>query len=305
MSARPSGFDPVNAAAVPAVESAMAAPLPHPAARPATPASGGAMASTVRPDEQARFNALAATWWNPLGPMRPLHVLNALRLQTVVGLVQQHRGLAAGAGLAGVRVLDVGCGAGLMSEPLAQRGAQVTALDAAERSIAIGRQHAQAAGVAVDCRVGEPAQVLAPAERFDVVLLLEVVEHVQDVDAFVARVLHHLAPGGLVVASTINRTWRSWAVAIVGAEWVLRLLPRGTHRWSQLVTPAELSAAMAGAGLRQRSITGMRYRPLSHRAQWCRSVAVNYMASYAATPDAAGPDRSIGPPDSPAQESLS
>lgn len=243
---------------------------------------------TVRADEQARFNALAAAWWDPLGPMRPLHVVNALRLEAVCALALRHvghhghPGRTARQGLAGLRVLDVGCGAGLVSEPLARLGAQVTALDAAERSIAVARQHAQATGVAVDYRCGEPARALAAGERFDLVLLLEVVEHVADVPAFVQQVLRHLAPGGVVVASTINRTWRSALLAIVGAEWLLRLLPRGTHRWSQFVTPAELAAAMAAAGLRQQHLRGMRYLPLWHRARWCRSTAVNYLACYAA-----------------------
>jgi 2-polyprenyl-6-hydroxyphenyl methylase/3-demethylubiquinone-9 3-methyltransferase len=240
--------------------------------------------STVRADELARFNRLAATWWDASGPMRPLHALNALRLSRVRAWAEAHHGRPAGSGLAGLRCLDLGCGAGLLSEPLARAGARVTGIDAAERNIAVARAHAAAAGLAPDYRCGEPAQALAADERFDVILLLEVVEHVADVPAFVAQALDHLAPGGLVIASTINRTLRSWAVAIVGAEWLLRLLPRGTHRWRQFVTPGELATAMAGRGLRQHHLTGVQYQPWRHQARWCDSTAVNYMASYAAAP---------------------
>jgi 2-polyprenyl-6-hydroxyphenyl methylase/3-demethylubiquinone-9 3-methyltransferase len=243
-----------------------------------------AAATSIRPDEQARYNQLAATWWNPLGPMRPLHVLNQLRQGRVQALAEAHVGRAPGAGLAGLRVLDVGCGAGLLCEPLARLGAAVTGIDAAARSIAIARDHAAASGLAIDYRPGEPAQALQPGEQFDVLLLLEVVEHVQHMPRFVHSVLAHLAPGGLVVASTINRTWRSFALAIVGAEWVLRLLPRGTHRWADFVTPVELAHAMATGGLCQQSLTGLRYTPVLHRAHWCRSTAVNYLASYTAAP---------------------
>jgi len=241
-----------------------------------------AAATSVRPDELARYNQLAATWWNPQGPMRPLHVLNQLRQGRVQALAEAHFGRAPGAGLGGLRVLDVGCGAGLLCEPLARAGAAVTGIDAAARSIAIARDHAAAGSLAIDYRAGEPSQALQPGEQFDVLLLLEVVEHVQDMPAFVRGVLAHLAPGGLVVASTLNRTWRSFLLAIVGAEWVLGLLPRGTHRWRDFVTPVELAQAMAAGGLCQQSLAGLRYTPVLHQAHWCRSTAVNYLASYTA-----------------------
>lgn len=239
---------------------------------------------TAITSEIERFNRLSATWWNSRGPMRPLHVVNALRLGHVVDQIAQHRGRPAADALKGLRMLDVGCGGGLLSEPLARLGAQVVGVDASPGNVAAARLHAQSEGVAVDYRLGEPAQVLAPGEQFDVVLALEVVEHVSDVPDFLDTVARRVAPGGLLIASTIDRTWKSFAFAIVGAEYVLRVLPRGTHQWSRFVRPAELAASVARAGLQQRDLRGMRYLPLLHRASWCRDTRVNYIATYAHAP---------------------
>jgi 2-polyprenyl-6-hydroxyphenyl methylase/3-demethylubiquinone-9 3-methyltransferase len=235
--------------------------------------------STVRATEIDRFNRLAATWWNRTGPMRPLHVVNDLRLGHVLDQIARRFGRPAGA-LQGLRILDVGCGAGLMCEPLAARGAQVVGIDAATNNIAAARLHASASGLPIDYRVGEPQAALRDGESFDVVLLLEVVEHVDDVLAFVRDAVAHLAPGGLLLASTINRTLRSWLAAIVGAEIVFRVLPRGTHRWSQFVRPEELAQAAAACGLAPGERRGMAYLPAFHRAWWTRDLSVNYIASY-------------------------
>ena len=180
----------------------------------------------------------------------------------------------------GARVLDVGCGGGLLSEPLAQRGAHVVGIDASRGNVVAAQRHAASQGVTVDYRLGEPHEVLRPAELFDVVLALEVVEHVEDVAAFVGTAARHVAPGGLLLASTIDRTWKSFVFAIVGAEYVLRMLPRGTHQWQRFVRPCELAAAAAGAGLQQIDLRGMRYLPFWHRATWCRDTRVNYMATF-------------------------
>lgn len=235
---------------------------------------------TAISSEIERFNRLSATWWDSHGPMRPLHVVNALRLDHVVAQIARHTGRSPATALNGVRILDVGCGGGLMAEPLARLGAQVVGVDASPGNIAAARRHAEQAGVAVDYRLGDPAQALRANEQFDVVLALEVVEHVSDVPAFVHTVAQRVAPGGLLVASTIDRTWKSFVFAIVGAEYVLRVLPRGTHQWQRFVRPAELAAAAAQAGLHQRGLRGMRYLPVLHRASWCADTRVNYIATY-------------------------
>ena len=235
--------------------------------------------STIRSDEIARFNRLAATWWNRIGPMRPLHVVNDLRLGHVLEQIVQRFGRPVGA-LQGLRIADVGCGAGLMCEPLAARGALLVGVDAAANNIAAARLHSKTAGLTIDYRVGAPDAALHYGELFDVLLLLEVVEHVDYVPAFVRDAVVHLAPGGLLLASTINRTVRSYMAAIVGAEMVFRVLPRGTHRWAQFVRPEELAQAAAACGLAAGERRGMAYLPAIHRAWWTRGLAVNYIAGY-------------------------
>jgi 2-polyprenyl-6-hydroxyphenyl methylase/3-demethylubiquinone-9 3-methyltransferase len=243
---------------------------------------------TAIASEIERFDRLSATWWNPSGPMRPLHVVNALRQAHVLERIASHFGRD-GESLAGLRILDVGCGGGLLSEPLARRGGQVVGIDASPGNVAAARRHAASQGVAVDYRLGDPGQALAPVESFDLVLALEVVEHVQDVAAFVGTVARHVAPDGLLLASTIDRTWKSFIFAIVGAEYVLRVLPRGTHQWQRFVRPSELAAAASRAGLQQIDLRGMRYLPLVHRASWCRDTRVNYLATFARGAGRAGP----------------
>ena len=243
---------------------------------------------TAIASEIERFDRLSATWWNPSGPMRPLHVVNALRQTHVLERIASHFGRD-GESLAGLRILDVGCGGGLLSEPLARRGGQVVGIDASPGNVAAAQRHAASQGVAVDYRLGDPDQALGRAESFDLVLALEVVEHVQDVAAFVGTVAQHVAPGGLLLASTIDRTWKSFIFAIVGAEYVLRVLPRGTHQWQRFVRPAELAAAASRAGLQQIDLRGMRYLPLVHRASWCRDTRVNYLATFARGAGRAGP----------------
>ena len=233
--------------------------------------------------EIERFNRLSATWWDSRGPMRPLHVVNALRLNYVVEQIASHLGRDSASALSGLRILDVGCGGGLMSEALARLGAQVVGVDASPGNVAAARLHAQSHNVTVDYRLGEPAEVLAPEERFDVVLALEVVEHVSDVPAFLATAAALLAPGGMLFVSTIDRTFKSFVVAIIGAEYLLRVLPRGTHQWSMFVRPKELSSALDPSHLQIRDLRGMRYLPLVHKASWCKDTKVNYIATFTHT----------------------
>jgi 2-polyprenyl-6-hydroxyphenyl methylase/3-demethylubiquinone-9 3-methyltransferase len=235
--------------------------------------------ASVDDAEVARFSALAAQWWDERGEMRMLHRLNPVRLgyirdQAVVRLGREAGRLDC---LAGLRILDIGCGGGILSEPLARLGATVTGADPSAVNIETAKRHAAAADVAVDYRC-TTAEALADAgERFDIVLAMEVVEHVADRDLFVRRAAEMVQPGGLMLAATINRTLKSFALAIVAAEYVLGWLPRGTHRWDKLVTPEELERAMEAGGLQPVDGTGVMYDPFA--GLWRRSddMDVNYM----------------------------
>ncbi len=236
---------------------------------------------TTIDSEIQRFNRLGAIWWDPMGPMRPLHVVNALRLHYVTDLVSAHFARDPLAlKLDDLRILDVGCGGGLLSEPLARMGAQVVGVDASRGNIDAARRHALAQGVEVDYRLGEAGNVLSHNELFDVVLALEVVEHVSDVPAFMKRAAASLAPGGLLFVSTINRTLKSFVFAILGAEYVLRVLPRGTHNWKLFVSPTEITAALGDQNFKRIDLRGMKYNPFTRTSKWSKSISVNYIAVY-------------------------
>jgi len=235
--------------------------------------------STVDAAEVERFSALADEWWDPRGKMAVLHRFNPVRLGFIKEAACRHferdgKRLDA---LEGLRILDIVCGAGILSEPLARLGATVVGADPAEPNIAAARLHAAAAGVTVDYRA-TTAEALADAgERFDIVLAMEVVEHVADLSLFVKRCAEMVKPGGLMIAATLNRTLKSFALAIVGAEYVLRWLPRGTHRWDKFVTPNELEAALERHGLTVSDETGVIYDLLADRWQLSTDMDVNYM----------------------------
>jgi 2-polyprenyl-6-hydroxyphenyl methylase / 3-demethylubiquinone-9 3-methyltransferase len=236
-------------------------------------------ATTVDDDEVARFSAMADEWWDARGKMAPLHKLNPARLAYIRNSACRHFGRNAKEVecLRGLRVLDIGCGGGLLSEPLARIGAQVVGVDPADANIAAAKLHARDNDVAVDYRVGTAEALADAGERFDIVLAMEVVEHVADVNLFVRRCAEMVRPGGLMIVATINRTIKSFALAIVGAEYVLGWLPRGTHRWDKFVTPNELEIALELGGLRVIEDRGVIYNLLADRWQLAGDTDVNYM----------------------------
>ena len=241
--------------------------------------TGKARASTVDADEVAHFDALAATWWDPRGEMRALHMINPVRLAYIRNAACRHFGRDSKRldCLSGLRILDIGCGAGILSEPLARIGARMVGADASATNIKMAEAHARKSSLDIDYRE-VTAEALADAgERFDVVLAMEVVEHVADMGLFVKRCAEMVKPGGLMLTATINRTLKSFAFAIVGAEYILGLLPRGTHHWDKLVRPDELAAALEGNGLTVIDEQGVRLDPLSFELHLSPDMDVNYM----------------------------
>jgi 2-polyprenyl-6-hydroxyphenyl methylase/3-demethylubiquinone-9 3-methyltransferase len=235
---------------------------------------------TVDAAEVARFAALAEEWWDPEGKLRPLHRLNPARVAFIRQRIAAHfsRDADAAQPLAGLRVADIGCGGGLLCEPLARLGATVVGIDAAAANIAVARAHADDAGLGIDYRAEAAEELRAAGERFDVVLAMEVVEHVADIDAFLAAAVGVLDEGGVMILATLNRTLKSYAFAIVGAEYVLRWLPRGTHDWRRFLRPSELAAGLRRHGAEIVELAGMSYNPLADAWSTSRDLSVNYMA---------------------------
>ena len=247
------------------------------------PSGTTASASTIDADEVARFERMAKTWWDERGPMAPLHKFNPVRLAYIRDQAAAHfnRDPKQAGCLRGLRILDIGCGGGILSEPLARLGASMVGADPATANIEVARSHAVQEGLSIDYRDATAESLADAGERFDIVLAMEVVEHVTDVDLFVRRCGEMVMPGGMMVAATLNRTMKSFALAIVGAEYILRWLPRGTHRWDKFVTPDELEMAMSHADLRVVDERGVIYNLLSDAWQLSDDMDVNYMLTAA------------------------
>jgi 2-polyprenyl-6-hydroxyphenyl methylase / 3-demethylubiquinone-9 3-methyltransferase len=237
--------------------------------------------TTVDEREVARFAALSGEWWDPRGRMGMLHKLNPTRLAYIRDTACRHfeHDPKVRKCLEGLRVLDIGCGAGILCEPLSRLGASVVGADPAEANIAAARLHAQRGGLSIDYRATTAEALAEAGATFDMVLAMEVVEHVADLGAFVRCCAGMVAPAGLMVTATINRTLKSFALAIVGAEYVLRWLPRGTHRWDKFVTPNELAAALERSGLRAIDESGVIYNLFLDAWQLSGDTDVNYMVA--------------------------
>ncbi len=234
---------------------------------------------TASPDEIARFSALAESWWDPAGAFKALHGINPVRLDFLRRHVAAHFGRRADdeQPFRGLRFLDIGCGGGLMSEPVCRLGGAVTGIDASEKGIRAARLHAQRGGLEIDYRCLVP-EALGDVGTYQVVLNMEVVEHVADRDAFLAASCRLVGAGGVMAVSTLNRTLKSLALAKVGAEYVLRWLPAGTHDWGKFTKPSELTAGLGRHGLRVTALEGIAYNLLADRWSSCRELDVNYLA---------------------------
>ncbi|MFZ1413123.1 MAG: bifunctional 2-polyprenyl-6-hydroxyphenol methylase/3-demethylubiquinol 3-O-methyltransferase UbiG [Defluviicoccus sp.] len=243
--------------------------------------SGG----TASADEIARFDAMAEAWWDPMGKFRPLHELNPVRFDFIRGAVARHRAIddAAALPFQGVRCLDLGCGGGLIAEEMAKLGAAVTGVDASQVAIRVAQAHAEREGLTIDYRCALPEDVVRWGARYDVVLALEIIEHVQSLDLFFEAVGQILTPEGLLIVATLNRTLSSLALAKIGAEYILRWLPAGTHDWRKFVRPSELARVLRRQGFTVAEIRGLQYQPLLRRWSLGNDLMVNYIAAVVRT----------------------
>ena len=235
--------------------------------------------TTINPDEIAKFAAMADEWWDPEGKFKPLHRFNPVRLAYIRDRALAHfrRDEDVARPLEGLRVLDIGCGGGLLTEPLTRLGATVTGIDAGARNIAIAGIHAGRMGLAIDYRDTTAEALAASGERFDIVLNMEVVEHVANVPLYMKSCADLVAPGGLLFSATINRTARALLLAKFGAEYVLRWLPRGSHDWNRFLTPDELKTLIARNGLSIADETGVVYHPIGDEWRKSSDMGINYM----------------------------
>ena len=235
--------------------------------------------NTVDPAEVARFSAMAAEWWDPTGKFRPLHKFNPVRLAYIKENVARHYGRDGRAlhPFKDLRVLDIGCGGGLLSEPMCRLGADMVSADASEQNIATASVHAAEQGLKIDYRATTAEALMAAGEKFDVILNMEVIEHVADRDSFLKCCAEMLKPGGIMFIATLNRTLKAMGLAVIGAEYILRWLPRGTHDWSKFITPDEMRKSIADCELTLEELVGVGYNPLADRWSLGKDTDVNYM----------------------------
>lgn len=235
--------------------------------------------STINPTELAFYESLSAFWWDQSGPFWPLHRLNELRVSWIMNQSCSHLSLSPNVDqpLAGLRALDIGCGGGILSESLARLGATVTGIDVVEKNIRIASHHARSQDLPVHYEHRTAESMANSGETFDLVFNMEVVEHVADLSAFMASCNRLTAPGGLMFVATINRTWLAWLFAIIGAEQILRWLPKGTHRWRDFRRPSEIEQLLASGGLEVKARSGVAINPLTRSFQLTRNTRVNYM----------------------------
>ncbi|WP_435230554.1 bifunctional 2-polyprenyl-6-hydroxyphenol methylase/3-demethylubiquinol 3-O-methyltransferase UbiG [Pseudopelagicola sp. nBUS_20] len=238
--------------------------------------------NTIDPSEVAKFEAMASEWWDPNGKFKPLHMLNPCRLDYIVSQIaaEFNRELGKDKPFAGLRLLDIGCGGGLLSEPMTRLGATVVGADAAERNIPVAQVHAEQSGLKIDYRHTTAEALAAASEQFDIILNMEVVEHVSDPLSYLTACRQLLKPGGLHLCSTINRNIKSYTMAIIGAEFVMRWLPRGTHDWQKFITPDELHLLLEQSGVTPVDRKGFVFNPIT----WSWSISpqdlsVNYVTS--------------------------
>lgn len=236
-------------------------------------------ASTINQAELAKFVAMAEQWWDPKGKFKPLHKFNPVRLAYIREHLLAHFGRDATAmrPFEGLTILDVGCGGGLLCEPLTRLGATVTGIDAAERNITIAKLHAEKSGLDIDYQATTSEALVATGASYDLVLNMEVVEHVDNVPLYMKSCADLVRPGGLTLTATLNRTARAYALAVFGAERVLRWLPKGTHDWNKFITPDEIKALLTRNGLKVTAETGVVFHPLADEWRKSRDMAINYM----------------------------
>ena len=235
--------------------------------------------TTINDAEVAKFTAMAEEWWDPTGKFKPLHKFNPVRLTYIRDQLVSHfgRDTSGMRPLEGLKIVDIGCGGGLLCEPLTRLGATVTGVDAAERNITIAKIHAEKSGLSIDYRATTSEALVAAGEKYDIVLNMEVVEHVDNVPLYMKSCADLVAPGGLMFTATLNRTARAYALAVFGAEYVLRWLPHGTHDWRKFLTPEEIRSLLSRNGLRVVDQKGVVFHPLADEWKLSSDMGINYM----------------------------